>query len=70
MNMPAEAESSSITCRHCGKRYESSAADPQCPECGRYQDTVMCPTCHQPARASLLNEADVPKPAKPQKEQE
>lgn len=44
-------------CRHCGAAHELlEGEDPdwQCAECERYQDAMVCPTCHQLARISLM----------------
>lgn len=52
-----------VNCRHCGAPHDlEPGADPdwQCPECERWQDTIACPTCHQPARISLLPKEAVP----------
>jgi hypothetical protein len=53
-------------CRHCGVPSDAPAgSDFQCASCERYQDTVACPTCHQPARISLLPEGTAPEPHAP-----
>ena len=70
MTMPADqpVADQDVVCRHCGTSYSAKAgADPRCPECGRYQDSIICPTCGQLARASLMKEGDVPAAAKPKK---
>jgi len=38
------------TCRHCGEPYtmQPDVADMPCPHCGRFVNTVACPTCGQP----------------------
>ena len=64
MTVPVNGE---ITCRHCGEAYTSFSTDPKCPHCDRYQDAVICPTCGQLARASLMPEDSVPSAAKPKK---
>lgn len=46
-----------VNCRHCGQPAEVDAVanpDWQCSNCERYQDAMMCPTCHQTARISLM----------------
>jgi len=61
-------EPGAVYCRHCGKSHDLPAsvlaANPDwlCPHCERYQDAVICPTCKQLARASLLSADSVPAP--------
>jgi len=54
----AEAEPVDATCRHCGAHTEfgpeGEPDDWLCEHCERYQDSMVCPTCHQPARISLM----------------
>lgn len=55
-------------CRHCGgpNRIATDAnPDWQCAICERWQDTIACPTCGQPARISLLPAELVPAPHEP-----
>ena len=66
----AETLDVSTHCRHCGKLAELDVTiDPDwlCTHCERYQDTVACPTCHQPSRASLMAPEDVPAAVKPKR---
>lgn len=69
MEMPASDETT-IHCRHCGESYESFSEEPMCPHCGRYEDSVICPTCGQLARPSLMKAEDVPSAAKAKKSKE
>jgi hypothetical protein len=65
-----EALDVSTHCRHCGRRTETDVSDTPdwlCSHCDRYQDTVACPTCHQPSRASLMDSEVVPAAAKPKR---
>lgn len=58
----------SVPCRHCGEANQiRSDANPdwQCAVCERWQDTIACPTCGQPARISLLAPEVVPAPHEP-----
>lgn len=74
------AEDGVSYCRHCGAEkhvatYDSpitglttvleSGDDWLCAECERWQDQMICPTCHQLARVSLMPEEAHPQPAKP-----
>jgi uncharacterized Zn finger protein (UPF0148 family) len=62
------SEPQSANCRHCGQPVpEGVAADSdwQCPKCERYQDSTICPTCHQLARISLMAAEAVPEPHAP-----
>ena len=55
--------STSVNCRHCGHAFELGALegpDWECPDCGNTQDSILCPTCHQVARISLLPAEVVP----------
>lgn len=57
-------------CRWCGVYHEpveGETADWLCAECGRYQDAMVCPTCGNLARVSLLPSDMVPSPATPKK---
>ena len=58
-------------CYHCGAPREFADEDHDkdwfCDSCERWQDTIGCPTCHQPTRASLLDPSVVPSPAKAKK---
>lgn len=61
-------QSSMVNCRHCGAEYELDAyasPDWECPACGHHQDALLCPTCHQVARISLLPAEVVPEPHAP-----
>jgi len=70
---PEELESESVdaTCRHCGAHAEfgpdGEPEDWLCTECERYQDTMVCPTCHQPARISLMPEDLAPERHSPRR---
>jgi len=55
----AVSEPASANCQHCGEPSEvdvSETPDWLCPHCERYQDSMTCPTCKQPTRASLMPE--------------
>lgn len=69
-------------CRNCGapKRVvmsihpatlqatpSESGADWLCAECEHWQDSMLCPTCSQPVRISLMPAELAPKAAKPKK---
>lgn len=45
---------SAVYCRHCGETFDGEDGDFLCPSCGRYQDSMQCPTCNQPVRLSLM----------------
>lgn len=52
-----EASAGQAHCRHCGQPGDADASgDWLCRSCERYQDTMACPVCHQPARISLMTE--------------
>lgn len=53
-----EAEAEPQYCRHCGD--EISDADGVCDNCGRLQDSAVCPTCGSVVRLSQLPEDMVP----------
>ena len=64
----SDPDAQATHCRHCGAPLDSAAnsgAEIQCPNCERYQDTIACPTCRQPARISLLPEGSAPEPHAP-----
>jgi predicted RNA-binding Zn-ribbon protein involved in translation (DUF1610 family) len=56
----AELRSDAVTCAHCGEEVEGVEADTDflCPHCERYQDSTICPTCHQVARPSLMGSGE------------
>lgn len=57
-------------CRHCGKKTDiDTGANPdwQCRFCGRFQNTVACPMCHQPVSVDVLPADAVPAAAKPRR---
>jgi len=63
--MPEESESNEqSTCRHCGAdgphAFASDVSDWLCPECERYQNSVICPTCHGLADVRLMEPDAVP----------
>jgi hypothetical protein len=58
-----EVASEPIHCRWCGAQHESSVDDSEdwlCEHCERYQDAMVCPTCHQLARVSMMPPEQVP----------
>lgn len=62
------ASPDTVHCRHCGQPHEvQPGSDPDflCDACGRYQDSMLCPTCKQPARISLMPQDLVPEPHAP-----
>lgn len=66
----AEPQPVTVFCRHCGKPTELPADYPQdwlCASCERYQDSMVCPTCHQVARISAMPAEHHPEPHEPQK---
>ncbi len=55
-------------CRWCGAYHEpvdGESADWLCVECQRYQDAMICPTCGNLGRISLMPAEVVPAPASP-----
>lgn len=64
-----EEESTPQHCYHCGRRNEATnlAEDWLCPRCGHYQLAVTCPTCHQVANRTLMEQDAVPAAAKARK---
>jgi hypothetical protein len=55
---PVEYEAEPMYCRHCGEQNEGVAEgeDWLCLQCERYQDSMVCPTCNQVTRSSLMPE--------------
>lgn len=69
---PAEAEvpEQAAPCRHCGQPAPDGAeagSDWLCPACEHYQDLMLCPTCNQPVRISLMPAEMAPEPAAPRR---
>lgn len=64
-----DVESTPQHCYHCGRptTAENLEEDWLCPHCGRYQNSVTCPTCHQVANKLMMDESAVPAPAKAKK---
>lgn len=69
-------------CRHCGEPKNvvtlknavtltdtpyDTGDDWLCASCEHWQDSMLCPTCKQPARISLMPADLAPKAAKPKK---
>lgn len=59
------APDATANCRHCGAPRPDSidavaTPDWRCPDCERYQDATVCPTCGGNARISLLPEKSRP----------
>ena len=67
----AEAGPVAASCRHCGAPVEfgpeGEPDDWQCDKCGRFQDTMVCPTCHTIVRISLMPEDLAPEAHAPQR---
>lgn len=59
---PATIDPKTAYCRHCGLENpgKTAGSDFLCQFCDGYQDTLACPTCHQPTRISLLPEGTAP----------
>lgn len=60
-------------CRHCGEEHEGDvpeSGDFLCVHCGHYQDSMVCPTCKQPTRISLMPADLAPAVHKPKKGKE
>ena len=58
VELEPETEPVDVTCRHCGAHHEfGPEGEPEdwlCEHCARYQDAMVCPTCHQVARISQM----------------
>lgn len=55
--VPAGPEPEQMMCTFCGtlsSEKHLAGEDWQCQSCERYQDSAICPTCHQIARKSLM----------------
>lgn len=71
-----EPQPVTVYCRHCGQPTERDSGDDSdwiCSSCERYQDSMVCPTCHQVTRISGMAAEYIPKPhapVKPKKEGE
>jgi rRNA maturation protein Nop10 len=70
--VPAEPEppAEPVYCRHCGEEAPAGTVaekDWLCGECGRYQHSAICPTCHSVVTVSLLPAEMVPEPHAPKK---
>jgi rRNA maturation protein Nop10 len=66
----ASAVSEPAHCYHCGMEAPEgtdAGADWLCDECGRYQQSQICPTCHSVVNVSQLPEGMVPEAHAPKK---
>ena len=62
-SVEAEPETEEVHCHWCGKPRELTADDSYdwlCDECGRFQDAMTCPTCHQLTRRTLMPQEMIP----------
>lgn len=64
-----EPEAEAVHCRHCGAESLVGSVDSDwlCAECGRYQDSAVCPVCKQPTRLSLLPNEHQPEAHSPKR---
>lgn len=57
-----------VHCRHCGQPHDGEVPEGDdwlCVNCEHYQDQMLCPTCKQPARISLMPADLAPAPHAP-----
>ncbi len=57
-------------CRWCGAYHEQMPDEPEdwlCSECERYQDAMICPTCGNLARVTVLPAEMIPEAAPPKR---
>lgn len=63
MDLEPEPEAEPVHCRHCGEQ-APEGTDPEgnwlCKDCGRHQNSMVCPTCHSVVSASQLPKDMVP----------